>query len=76
MIIQFPIKRKLELSEEHIKSIGEYADGYVEMLKSIAADLIDENTTDEELNEVMNLVLGTLMTKFEKALIEMDGDLN
>lgn len=72
MIIQFPIKKQIKLTEEQEKKIELFAHQYVQMLNDICKEMgIDENSKEEETAEVMNLVLGTLLDGFNKALDEI-----
>lgn len=69
-VIQFPTKRKIELTKEQEERIDEFAKGYVVLLNEICADLYTEDYTDEEAGELLNLVVEGLLKSFLKAIEE------
>lgn len=67
-VIPFPVKKQIKLTEEQEKRIEAVAKDYVNVLDDIINSFGVATITDDELQEVMNLVLLKMLESFEDCL--------
>ena len=72
MIIQFPIKREIKLTEEQEKRIELFAIDFIGLLNDLCDEMDVETANNEELGEIIDLVVGKMLTTFGTLLNNED----
>ena len=72
MIIQFPIKREIKLTEEQEKRIELFAIDFIGLLNDLCDEMDVETANNEELGEIIDLVVGNILTTFGTLLNNED----